>query len=46
MLARQRLQTLTIPWNLFLILTGSVVFAVGVKAGLDPLAPLMGMHRK
>jgi len=32
MLARLRLQTLTIPWNLFLILTGSVVFAVGVKA--------------
>ena len=32
MFARLRLQTLTIPWNLFLILTGSAVFAVGVKA--------------
>jgi uncharacterized membrane-anchored protein YitT (DUF2179 family) len=32
MLTRMRLQTYTIPWNLFLILTGSAVFAVGVKA--------------
>ena len=29
---RIRLQTFAIPWNLFLILTGSFVFAVGVKA--------------
>jgi uncharacterized membrane-anchored protein YitT (DUF2179 family) len=32
MLKRLRLQTLTIPWNLFLIFTGALVFAVGVKA--------------
>ena len=29
---RLRLQTLTIPWNLFLIAVGSLVFAIGVKA--------------
>jgi len=32
MLKRLRLQTLTIPWNLFLISAGSLVFAIGVKA--------------
>ena len=32
MLARLRLQTLTIPWNLFLISAGSAVFAIGVNA--------------
>ena len=32
MLKRLRLQTLTIPWNLFLISMGSLVFAIGVKA--------------
>jgi uncharacterized membrane-anchored protein YitT (DUF2179 family) len=32
MLKRLRLQTLTIPWNLFLILAGSIIFSVGVKA--------------
>ena len=32
MLKRLRLQTLTIPWNLFLIFTGALVFAIGVKA--------------
>lgn len=32
MLKRLRLQTLSIPWNLFLISVGSFVFAIGVKA--------------
>jgi uncharacterized membrane-anchored protein YitT (DUF2179 family) len=32
MLKRPRLKTFTIPWNLFLISAGSLVFAIGVKA--------------
>jgi uncharacterized membrane-anchored protein YitT (DUF2179 family) len=31
-LTRLRLQTFTIPWNLFLISAGSAIFAVGLKA--------------
>lgn len=36
MLNRMRLQTYTIPWNLFLISIGSAIFAVGVKAVAMP----------
>lgn len=32
MVFQKRLQTYTIPWNLFLITAGSIIFAVGVKA--------------
>ena len=36
MLKKLRLQTLTIPWNLFLISAGSFIFAIGVKAVAMP----------